>query len=37
MKEIMWLAIGMTLGWYVKGKIDENKTLKEELGKKESK
>ena len=37
MKEIIWLGIGVAIGWAIKGFKDENKYLKEELNKKESK
>lgn len=37
MKEIIWLGIGFGIGYFLKGKIDENKFLKHELEKKENK
>ncbi len=37
MKEIIWLGIGLTIGWVLKGKVDENRVLKTELEKKETK
>ena len=35
MKELIWLGIGLGLGWFIKGCKDENRVLKQELEKKE--
>lgn len=35
MKEIIWLGVGLAIGYVIKGCKDENKYLKQELEKKE--